>query len=115
LVEASKMGYQLTEQTAKAVGPLEREVFKAELRGGAIRLCGAWPRSDTAEGIRARTDIAIALVKKGYLNYEHPGAGSQFTVASYPIQIGCGRTYKPGEPFKLTWLNDAQLDAEFAE
>jgi len=106
------MGCKLTEQTAEAIGPLEREVFKAELARRPIRFSGLWPRSDTREGIKARTDIAIALVKRGYLHYNDPSAGVQFTCADHPIQLG--NLYKPGDSVKLTWLDNDRLDRELA-
>ena len=103
---------KLKTQTTEGIS--ERGMFLADLKGGPFKLSGAWPESGTLEGIQARTDIAIALVKEGILNYEHPGAGYGFTVADRPIQLGPDLK-KPGQSIKLTWLDEERLDRELAE
>lgn len=87
--------------------------FLAVLKGGPdapIRLSGKWPPSGTEEGEQARTDIAIALVKEGILNFD----GALFTVADRPIQFGPD-IKKKGQTVRLTWLDDKRLWEELGD
>ncbi len=98
---------KLKEQSTKGI--CAAEIFKAKLADKPLQLSGMWPPSTD---IDARTDIAIALVKNGYLKYSHPGAGAVFTIGDYPIQLGGGRTQMPGEPFKITWIDYDRIENE---
>lgn len=98
---------KLQEQSTKGICPAA--IFQAKLADKPLKLSGMWPPSTD---IDARTDIVIALVKNGWIRYNHPSAGNAFTIAGYPIQIG-GVTFSPGKSFKFTWLDYERLDKEF--
>ena len=103
---------KLKTQTTEGIS--ERGLFLNDLKGGPFQLSGQWPASGSEEGMQARTDIAIALVKEGLLEYNNPGALAAFTVGNREIQLG-PYLKKPGDSIKLTWLDDKRLEKELAD
>ncbi len=87
--------------------------FLTVLKGGQdapVRFSGKWPASGTEEGEQARTDIAIALVREGFLTF----SGGIFRVADRAVQFGPS-VYNPGQQVRLTWLDDDRLLEELGD
>lgn len=99
---------KLQEQSIAGICPAA--IFQAKLADKPLKLSGMWPPSTD---IDARSKIALALLRAKWIVYNHPSAGTAFSIGDYPIQIG-GTIYKPGDPFKLTWIDYEEIDKEFA-